>query len=67
MDESEGFDQENSVFASMNQVYLEEKTEHLKQKWQKKVSLHKQDKLKVSGMKPLKNNSSFTLLCVFVD
>jgi pre-mRNA-splicing factor ATP-dependent RNA helicase DHX38/PRP16 len=44
MDESEGFDQENNSFASMNEKFLEEKSENLKQKWKRKVSFHQQQK-----------------------
>ncbi len=46
MDENEGFDQENNAFASMSEVYLNEKQEKVQQKWKKKESFHKQQKNK---------------------
>ena len=47
MDENEGFDEENNSFAAMSEAFLDEKREHIKQKWKRKVSFHQQQKNRV--------------------
>jgi pre-mRNA-splicing factor ATP-dependent RNA helicase DHX38/PRP16 len=46
MDENEGFDQENSSFAAMNEQFLENKMDSIEKKWKRKVSFHQQQRNK---------------------